>query len=359
MSRDHVPYLRCIVILTVRCRWVFDLKTDGHKKAHVVAKGFSKHPRLDYDETFSPVVRYKTIHILLATSVLENWDIQALDVKTAFLYGDLDEDIYMAQPEGFIIKGQESKVYRLKKAIYGLKQVSYAWNKQADKSLKSLGFKRCLSDSGIYVRNHIDSTITICVLYVDDILFIGNDDSTIETIKKKFMGMWECHDLGKIKEYLHIQVNYNQDLGTLVVDQGLYTLKVVKRFGLENCKPVQTPLPTGYSPLKNKGKCTDEERSSYQQIIGSILYLALGTRPDIIYAVILMSQFSANLSPDHIQKALYIVKYIATTLDYKIVYNTKANNKFVAYADADWATDRNTCRSINGYVLMLAGGAVL
>jgi hypothetical protein len=126
----------------VRCCWVFNLKTNARKKAHVVAKGFSQCPRLDYNETFLPVARYKTIHILLATSVLENqWDIQALDVKTTFLYGDLDEDIYMAQPEGFIVKGQESKVYRLKKAIYGLKQASYACFKQADKSLKSLGFK--------------------------------------------------------------------------------------------------------------------------------------------------------------------------------------------------------------------------
>jgi hypothetical protein len=215
----------------------------------------------------------------------------------------------MAQTEGFVVKGQESKVYRLKKAIYGLKQ--------ADKSLKSLGFKQCLSDSGIYIHN-IKSTITICILYVDDILFMGNDKPTINSIKKKFMEMWECCDLGKIKEYLCIQVNYNLDLGFLILDQKPYALQVVKQFGLENCKPTHTPLPAGYSPLKNEDQCKPTEHSYYQQIIGSLLHLALGTRPDIIYAVILMSQFSANPSQDHIQKALYIVRYIATTLDFKI-----------------------------------------
>jgi hypothetical protein len=143
---------------------------------------------------------------------------------------------------------------------------------------------------------------------------MGNDEPTINSIKKKFMEMWECHDLGKIKEYLCIQVNYNHDLGFLVLDQKPYALKVVKQFGLENCKPTHTPLPAGYSPLKNEEQCKPAECSYYQQIIGSLLYLALGTRPDIIYAVILMSQFSANLSQDHIQKALYIVKYISTTL---------------------------------------------
>ena len=131
-------------------------------------------------------MRYETVCLLLATAALENWDIEALDVKTAFLYGDLDEEIYMQQPEGFIIKGQEHKVYKLKKAIYGLKQASYAWNKQIHKSLQKLGFERCLSDSGIYVRDH-NSTITVVIVYVDDVLFMGSHDEVIAEIKKQFM----------------------------------------------------------------------------------------------------------------------------------------------------------------------------
>ena len=185
----------------VRCRWVFDTKSDGRKCARLVAKGFSKMPGVDYDETFSPVSCFETVRLLFAIAALEDWDIQALDVKTAFLYGKLDEEIYMDQPEGFIIKGQERKVYKLKKALYGLKQASLAWYNQAHKSLTQLGFRRCFSDTGLYIRDNNQST-TICVLYVDDIMFMGSSLNLINNIKSQFMKIWECRDLGPVKEYL-------------------------------------------------------------------------------------------------------------------------------------------------------------
>ena len=241
----------------IKCRWVYDIKSDGRKKARLVAKGFSQRPGLDYDETFSPVARYETIRLLLAISVLEKWDIEALDVKTAFLYGDLEADIYMQQPEGYVVKGQEQKVYQLKKAIYGLKQASYAWNKQANKSLEDLGFIRCLSDSGVYVRRE-DDTIIVCIVYVDDMLFMGDNTPEIHKVKNAFMKKWECHDLGKVKEYLGMQINYNKNMGTLIIDQHAYAKKVVTRFGLENCKPTRTPLPTGYIPTAATKECTAE-----------------------------------------------------------------------------------------------------
>jgi hypothetical protein len=161
----------------VRCRWVYSVKSDGRKRARLVAKGFSQLPGIDYDETFSPITRFESVRIILALSALNNWDIEALDVKTAFLYGELDEEIYMEQPEGFVQQGSTGMVYRLKKALYGLKQASLAWYRQAHKSLEKLGFKRCFSDSGIYLRQD-KVHITLCVLYVDNLLFLG-----------------DCHDL--------------------------------------------------------------------------------------------------------------------------------------------------------------------
>ena len=294
------------------------MKSDGRKKARLVAKGFSQRPGTDYGETFSPVARYESIRMLLAMSVLEKWDIEALDVKTAFLYGDLDEEIYMTQPEGFIVKGQENKVYRLKKALYGLKQASYAWNKQADKSLKSLGFKCARSDSGIYVKGHRKSII-VCILYVDDVLFMGPELRQVQKVKEAFMKLWECRDLGRVKEYLGMRINYDHNKATMIIDQHEYAKKIVKRFGQENAKSVRTPLPTGYVPEPNSGQASPQQRSYYQSIIGSLLYLALGTRPDICYEVILMSQFSVNPTEEHINKALYIIKYVGSTLNAKII----------------------------------------
>ena len=341
----------------VKCRWVYNVKSDGRKRARLVAKGFSQIPGIDYDDTFSPVACFETVRLLLASAALEDWDIEALDVKTAFLYGNLDEEIYMEQPEGFVTQGQEGKVYRLKKALYGLKQASYAWNKQADKSLKSLGFNRCLSDTGVYILRK-NSSILVVILYVDDVLWMGNNTELLQTLKSKFMKIWECRDLGQVSEYLGMKIVRDRRNQLLTIDQIDYAMKVVKRFGQENAKPARTPLPAGYVPKPNDGTATSEQRSYYQSIIGSLLYLTLGTRPDIAYAVIMMSQFMVNPSEEHIQKALYIVKYVATNPNGKIIYNGKQKEGFVAYSDADWAGDQISRKSVTGYIIKLAGGPV-
>src|SRR5258705_689288 len=144
----------------------------------------------------------------------------------------------------------------------------------------------------------------------------------------------------------------------MTIDQSEYALKIVKHFGLENCKQVRMPLPTGYVPVLNEGEASAQQRTYYQSIIGSLLYLALGTRPDIAYAVISMSQFSANPSEEHIQQALYIVQYVSCTLNANITYRGALKEGFIAFADADWAGDKISCKSVTGFAILLAGGAV-
>jgi hypothetical protein len=163
---------------SIKNRWVFTIKSDGRKKARLVTKGFSQIEGIDYNELFSPVVRYETVRILLALAALENWEIQALDVKTAFLYGKLDKDthIYMDQPEGFV--EDNSKVWKLRKALYGLKQASLEWWRQCSASMESLGFKHCQSDAGIYVFTQ-KRQLVVAVIYVDDALFMGSNKSLV------------------------------------------------------------------------------------------------------------------------------------------------------------------------------------
>jgi hypothetical protein len=208
------------------------------------------------------------VRLLLALSALEDWEIKALDVKTAFLYGNLDEELYMEQPEGFVVKGQERKVYRLLKALYGLKQ--------ANKSLTKLGFKRCLSESGVYTLKQNNHTLVV-ILYVDDVLFMGNNMLLLKEKKNAFMKMWECRDLVPISEYLHMKIVRNRKEQKLIIDQIDYAKMVVERFGQQNAKPTYVPLPVGYQPKANEGTARPEQRCYYQSIIGSLLYLALGT----------------------------------------------------------------------------------
>jgi Reverse transcriptase (RNA-dependent DNA polymerase) len=205
----------------IRNRWIFDLKSDGHKKARLVAKGFSQIEGVNYDDIFLLMVWFETVQMMIALVALRKWHIQGLDVKTTFLYGELDEELYMEQPEGFKVKGQEGKVMHLKCTIYGLKQAALAWWKALDKSMVQLGFTRLLSDSGIFINK--DKSI-VAIVYVDDVLFLGPNKKDLLHAKEEFMKKWECRDLGKAKEFLHMRIQHKN--GRIYLDQTAYLQKV-------------------------------------------------------------------------------------------------------------------------------------
>jgi len=169
--------------------WVFNLKSDGHKKAHLVIKGFSQVEGLDFDEIFSPVVQFKLVHTILMLAALEKWKIEGLDVKSAFLYGMLDAELYMEQPQGFKVLGNEHKVLCLKKAIYGLKQAAHAWWHELDCSLKALGFSHLYANAGIFITKHADGTMVIILVYVDDIILTGPNAALVTSKKKLFISV--------------------------------------------------------------------------------------------------------------------------------------------------------------------------
>ena len=182
----------------IKNRWVFNKKGDGRKRARLVAKGFSQVEGLDYDQVFSPVVRFETVRLILAMAALENWTLTGLDVWKAYLYGKLDEEIYMEQPEGFKVPGKEDKVLRLKRALYGLKQAGLAWWRALKQSMEKLGFKSLSSDTGLFLLNERNSFV-IAVIYVDDAIFCGPSKELVQKFKQKFMETWETRDLGKVE----------------------------------------------------------------------------------------------------------------------------------------------------------------
>ena len=332
----------------IKNRWVFDIKNDGCKKACLVAKGFSQ---VEGIELFSPVVCFKTVCFMLALSSLEDWHVQGLDVWNAFLYGKLYKEIYMEQPEGFKVKGQENRVLHLHCVLYSLKQAALAWWKELAKSMKELGFKCLSSDAGLFVYK-TDQGLVKAVVYVDDAMFFGPDYELVIEEKQEFMDKWECCDLGETKESLRMCIKQNKNM--VILDQTAHLDKVIEHFQMSNAKAVKTPLPEGYNPISNTGLIDSERCSLYQQVIGSLLYIMLSTRPDICFAVTKMSQFSANPSQEHLDKAMHICKYLAGASRYASVYNGHSQRGLLAYTDSDLAADKATRQSVTGYFFKIA-----
>jgi hypothetical protein len=215
---------------TIKCRWVLVHKADGRKKARLVAKGFTQVYGIDYKDTFTPVAWFETVRILLALAALEDWDIEALDVETAYLYGSLDEEIYMDQPEGYIKKGQERKVCGLLKSLYGLKQLALQWNKEIHKALVNLGFTRTRSDAGVYFK-FIEADIIVIVIYVDDVLLMGSDKKMLKKHKEDFMKVFETRDLGEAKKYLGMRITRDHKKHTITLDQCAYAERFSNTLG--------------------------------------------------------------------------------------------------------------------------------
>jgi hypothetical protein len=171
---------------TIGCRWVFDVKSDSRKEARLVAQGFSQVEGINFNELFCPVVRFESLQLILALSALEDYYCVGVDVRNAYLYGKLDEEVYMRQPEGFKARGQENKVIHLQRGLYGLKQAGLAWWKELNSSMNELGFKHLMSDAGLFVCKDYKEII-IAIVYVDDAIFFGKNKAQIDSKKKLFM----------------------------------------------------------------------------------------------------------------------------------------------------------------------------
>ena len=352
----------------VGSRWVFKVKrnADGtveRFKARLVAQGYSQSQGVDYQEVFSPVVRYNSIRSLLAVANICDWEVHQMDVKTAFLQGDLDEEIYMKQPDGYVDKEKPNHVCKLKKSIYGLKQAARCWNFAIDSFLKSNGYKNSGADSCLYVKSVKQSNgkvdFIILALYVDDILLFSNNIDMLTKEKILLARRFKVEDLDEVHYVLGMSVERNRNSRTLSISQPKYLEGILKRANMDKCKPVTTPLEQGrkFQQLSDDEKPVDVQK--YQMIIGCLTYATTATRPDLAAAVGILSKFMSRPGKDHWTGVKRILRYIQGTLNYGLMFS--ADNKspvLVGFSDADWAGDLDTRRSTSGYVFQIQGNTV-
>jgi len=352
----------------VGSKWVFKIKenADGsieRYKARIVAQGFSQKPHLDYTETFAPVTKFASLRTILAISAIEDLELHHMDVSSAFLNGDLQEDIYMVQPEGFVEPGKEHLVCHLKKSLYGLKQSPRQWYQKLHGTFSDLGFKRCPSDNSIWVWAK-DKVKVIIPVYVDDLTLACNDLTALNELKSKLQSKFEMRDLGELKYILGLEIRRNRLNRKLWLSQHKHTLDILQRFHHEHSRPVSTPLDPSIS-LSKVDSMSQEEKDfmsgvPYLSAVGSLMYLAIGTRPDIAYAVGLLSRFNSCPAKVHWKAIQRVFQYLKGTLDFCLEFGSSSVGgvNLSVFSDSDYAGDTEKARSTSGYASFIGASCV-
>ncbi|KAG8481491.1 hypothetical protein CXB51_026341 [Gossypium anomalum] len=341
---------------TVRCKWVFKKKegTPGVEepkyKARLVAKGYSQVPGVDFTDVFSPVVKHSSIRALLGIVAMHDLELEQLDVKTAFLHGELEEDIYMQQPEGFTVSEKENYVCLLKKSLYGLKQSPRQWYKRFDSFMTSHDFKRSSFDSCVYFKKNNDGSFVYLLLYVDDMLIAAKDKGEIRKVKAQLNEEFEMKDLGPAKKILGMEILRDRKTSKLYLSQKGYIEKLLCRFNMRSAKPVSTPLAAHFRLSSALSPQSDDEieymsHVPYSSAVGSLMYAMVCSRPDLSYAVSAVSRYMANPGKEHWKAVQWILRYLRGTTDVCLQFG-RTEDGVIGYVDADFAGDLDRRRSL-------------
>lgn len=341
-------------------KWVFKIKRDANGnieryKARLVAKGFKQIEGIDYNEVFAPVSKHVTLRTLLALVAAEDMELHQLDVKTAFLNGELEETIYMVQPPGYA-EGSSNIVCRLRRALYGLKQAPRAWHTRLKAELESIGFTASEVDPGLYMMMKGNDVI-YALVYVDDILVASKSLPAIDSIKHKVKKAFNIHDIGDATFFLGMEIERDRAARKLKLAQHRMTEELLSKYGLTDANSRTTPMHHATKLLR----ATDTDvlytgPPHYNELVGSLLYLSVCTRPDIAYAVGALARHMASPTDDHWQAAKGVLRYLAGTANLGITYGPAETMH--GYCDADYAGDNDTRRSTTGYVFLFNAGAV-
>ena len=348
----------------IKCRWVFKIKPGHHNiperyKSRLVAKGYTQKKSLDYKETFSPVVKNSSLRVIFSLVAAHDLDIIQLDIKTAFLNGDLEEELYMEQPEGYVAPGQENLVCRLVKSLYGLKQAPRCWNIKFDAFIKKFGLIQSSFDHCVYFRRKGEE-FTLVALFVDDGLLCSNQkevlDAILEYVRTEF-------DMSIIPadRFLGLDITRNRKERQLFLTQEDAILRIMVKFNMTECNPKAVPSDphtrlTKLMAPKDQMEAAEMAAIPYREAVGSLMYVMVMTRPDIAFAVGQVAQFCQNPGQAHWNAVKRIISYLAGTSNYGLCFNP--GDSLTGYTDADFAGDIDTRKSTSGFVFLHNNGPV-
>jgi hypothetical protein len=346
IHREDVPQGQHII----GCKWVFKTKANKIRKARLVIKGYRQKHGIDYHDTFAAVSRMDSVRCIVASTVLKGWKLHQFDAVTAFLHGDIDTDIYMELPEGF---KKEGYVCRLQRSLYGLKQAPRIWYRCVQRVLQSNGFTMAQSDNCVFYKDNC----VVCV-YVDDFLVAGATDQDIENVRKALESEFKLNDLGTPRLFLGIQFSFHHD-GSVSIHQHQYIQKVLSDFCMENCQPKNTPMSpkTLLNPRPDEEDLDRDARERYCSAVGALMYLMVGTRPDIAFVLGTLSRFTSRPQLHHQAALQRLLRYLKATQTYQITYRT---GQLIGYTDADFGGSVVTdgAYSTSGYIFQLAGAPI-
>lgn len=343
----------------IGCKWVFKVKYDKDGlvekfKARLVAKGFSQKEGIDYKDTFAPVAKMTTIRFVMAIAAHFDMEIHQLDAVTAFLNGDLHEEIYMEQPEGY--DDGSGRCLRLIKSLYGLKQSGREWYNKIHMLLIDTGFTRSKSDYSFYSGTDGKSFI---LLYVDDILLFATDLSLINSLKAKLMAGFKMTDAGEAHYCIGLEITRDRAAKTITLSQKKYATSILERFGMNDSRGITTPMEVGFRPQKaQRPNHNPELRAQYQEALGSLMYLMTGTRPDLAYSVGVLSKHMSNPTEQHWTAIKRVFRYVQHTTDFGLTFDGKTELRLEGYSDADYGGCIDTSKSTSGYAFTLGSACI-
>ncbi|RVW95281.1 Retrovirus-related Pol polyprotein from transposon RE1 [Vitis vinifera] len=329
-------------------------KSQNYQRAQLVAKGFTQFYGIDYEETFAPVAKLNSIRVLLSVAVNLDWNLHQLDVKNAFLNRELEEEVYMKIPPSMETPENSGKVCKLRKSLYYLKQSPRAWFDRLTRVVKKHGFIQCQADHTLFMKHSKEGEMTLFIVYVDDIIITGDDEEGIENLKKLLTREFEIKDLGQLRYFLGMEVGRTKE--GIVITQRKYVLDLLQETRMLGCKPVDTPMdPIGKIDKDNDSHPTDRDR--YQRLVGKLIYLT-HTRPDIGFAVSMVSRYMNNPTERHMKAVYRILQYLKKSPGRGLYFKKTSSREVEVFTDADWAGSLTDRRSTTGYCSYVWGNLV-